>query len=334
MIYRLYVKSANTDLIYESEMELKSFFEKNRLSIEFPGLFFSDDNIFESNYKVVYKNTNNRKIEFDENTCSIEYPISEINQSSIAYMGYVLLEKQRAEQHSLTAHCACVDYNGNGVLILGKEGSGKTTTAINLCKSFNASLVANDLSIIDYTDQQNIKVLDGTKFLFLRKESIKRNLPELLEKFGEDKIDSWLNKVKVMPADVGIKTATGTNLKRAFIVHVDNEQKQLHVTSGDTMVNKLYLNEIFQKYIRNTCTTFLNKDYNPIGFVPSFDCPKFYKERVGLINCILDDMKLEYVSGNVGDVSEYIDTQMCEFKIIGDKSGQKTPVVEEGEYEK
>ena len=308
---RLYVRSANSDVVYISDMDIKPFFEKNKNFLEFPGLFFTDREGYDSEYKVYYNNTTeNQGIFFEDNTCIINYPIEELNQSSIVYMGYVMIEKQRAERHSLTSHSACVDYNGVGALILGKEGSGKTTTAIKMCESHGFFLVANDLSIIEYSDPKNINVIEGTKYIFLRKESIKRNLPQLLDKFGDDKVDSWLNKVKVLPEQIGIRAKKSTKLKRAFIVHVDNSQKELKVTNGNTMVNKLYLNENFHKYKRNACTTFLNKDFEMAGFVPSFDTRQYYNERVALIDGVLNGLRLEYVSGNIEDVSAYIQHEM------------------------
>ena len=307
---RLYVKSSNSDVVYESDLELKSFFEKNQNFLEFPGLFFTDEEGYDSLYKVVYNNTSeNQGIFFDDNICIINFPIEKVNQSSIVYMGYVLIEKQRAKQHSLTAHSACVDYNGNGILILGKEGSGKTTTAIKLCQKYGFGLVANDLSVIEYSNPKRPWVIEGTKFFFLRKESIKRNLPSLLDRFNDDEVDSWLNKVKILPEEIGIKTVKATELKRAFIVHVDNTQECCSVASGNTLVNKLYLNENFHRYIRNACTTFLDKNFEMTGFVPSFDNEIFYSERKELISSILNDINLEYVSGNIDAVSSYIGRQ-------------------------
>lgn len=307
----LYVRSANSDVEYISDMNLQPFFEKNKNFLEFPGLFFTDSEKYQSEYKVYYNNTvENKGIFFENNECIINYPIEELNESSIVYMGYVMIEKQRAEKHSLTSHSACVDYNGLGAIIFGKEGSGKTTTAIKLCEIKDFSLVSNDLSIIDYSDPKNIKVIEGTKYIFLRKESIKRNLPQLLNMFGEDKVDSWLNKVKILPEQINIKSKKSTQLKRAFIVHIDNTQREIRINNGDTMVNKLYLNENFHRYIRNACTTFMNKNFEMSGFVPSFDTNKYYTERMHLIKSILEDLKLEYVSGNIQDVSNYIQQEM------------------------
>ena len=38
----LYVRSANSDVEYISDMNLQPFFEKNKNFLEFPGLFFTD----------------------------------------------------------------------------------------------------------------------------------------------------------------------------------------------------------------------------------------------------------------------------------------------------
>jgi Serine kinase of the HPr protein, regulates carbohydrate metabolism len=44
---------------------------------------------------------------------------------------------------SLIMHASCVDVNGNGVLIVGRSGSGKSSLAINLL-ALGSKLVADD----------------------------------------------------------------------------------------------------------------------------------------------------------------------------------------------
>lgn len=53
-------------------------------------------------------------------------------------------------------------------------------------------------------------------------------------------------------------------------------------------------------------TTFSDINFNAIGYVLSYDTTQCYKNRAELINEIFTISNLEYVSGNLRDISEYI----------------------------
>lgn len=226
---------------------------------------------------------------------------------TVLYLSYPLIEMQRQQQRSLTAHAACVDLNGNAVLLLGKEGAGKTTLALELCLQHGASLIANDLTVIGL-EQGWLMALGGTKFFFLRYESIRRNLPELLPCFTGQSADPWLCKTKVKPADLGISTQKNPVLiRQAYMVHVDETQKEVFDDKADSLVTRLYLNENFSRYIRSTCTVMLGgKDRDFLGYIPSLDTERLYEMRKGLISAMLYQANLRYVSGPLKAVAEYI----------------------------
>jgi len=46
-------------------------------------------------------------------------------------------------------HCACVDYNGTGILIIAPSNTGKTFTTFKLVKEFDFNFVAEDIAISD-----------------------------------------------------------------------------------------------------------------------------------------------------------------------------------------
>lgn len=119
-----------------------------------------------------------------------------------------------------------------------KNVAGKTTLAIELCRKYNAKLIGNDLCVIDYNYLNNLKLLGGTKYIFLRYESIKRNIPELLKKFdlqeNDKKIDTWTLKKKFFSKDLGIQVEKNeVSIDSIFIVHIDQEK--------DFFVKKLIL---------------------------------------------------------------------------------------------
>ncbi|MEK9156373.1 MAG: hypothetical protein AAB360_03715 [Patescibacteria group bacterium] len=226
---------------------------------------------------------------------------------TILYLSYPLIELQRQQQSSLTAHAACVNLNGTAVLLLGKEGAGKTTLALQLCQQYGASLIANDLTVIGLTQGQ-LAALGGTKFFFLRYESIRRNLPGLLPLFTKPGKDPWLRKVKVQPSSLDIGIWGGlAPIRRAYMVHVDEMQTEVFADTADSLVTRLYLNENFSRYIRSTCTVMLGgNDHDLLGYIPSLDAEQFYEMRKGLILAILRQANLCYVSGPLKPVAEYI----------------------------
>lgn len=224
---------------------------------------------------------------------------------TLLYLAYPLIERQRQTNSFLTAHAACVSTPQGGILILGKEGAGKSSVAISLCRNHDAKLVANDLTVIGLRDGRIISD-GGTKFLFLRQESVKRNMPDLLPFFPETSKDTWLHKIRIAPNQVGITCETGSvPIKWIYQVHIDGDQQHVFHCPDVGLVTRLYLNENFSRYIRSTCNAVLSGDnYNFLGYIPSLDTPEFYSFRVRLIERILDE--LTYLSGPLSQVTDFI----------------------------
>lgn len=207
---QIYVESANTGIIYESDLPLYDYFKDKGYFFEFPGLYISKDLINNnSNYHLIYKNSKNQQLKCEGNNMEIYYPIEKLNELSIIYPGYILLENARLQNRAVTCHSACIEKDGKAILLLGKTGSGKTTTAINLCLNYGYNMVANDRTVLRDTGDV-LEVIDGTKFVFLRYESIKRNLPNLLDLFTDKEsdvnycsqnklIDTWRKKSDFYP---------------------------------------------------------------------------------------------------------------------------------------
>lgn len=193
-----------------------------------------------------------------------------------------------------------------GDIFLIRPSSGKTTLSLDLCDKYNYSLIGNDRNVIGFNSDEELVAFDGTKFVFLKYESIKRNIPELLGLFPNEKKDSWLRKVKVLPDDLSIRVSSNVPITKSYIIYVDNSQKKLYCRNGDDPANRLYLNELFSMYIRGMYTTFSYKKFRVVGYVPSYDTVQCYKNRTELINAVFESSDLEYVNGNLNAVSEYI----------------------------
>lgn len=262
-----------------------------------------------TNYTVTYRDRLEQTLKFQEDFVEVRFPWAQMrNGETILYLGYPLIEQQRQQASSLTAHAACVELNGKAVLLLGKEGAGKTSVAFQLCRQYGAGLIANDLCVIG-SGEGRLTALAGTKFFFLRFESVKRNLPELLSLFtaGQTK-DPWLHKIKVQPGDLAIRVREDPiAIRSSYMLHIDETQEKLFVESADGLVTRLYLNENFSRYIRSTCTVMMGgSDHDLLGYIPSFDTEQFFEMRKELISMILGQANLRYVSGPLELVAEFV----------------------------
>lgn len=255
-----------------------------------------------------YTDSTDQTLDLSESGAVVRYPWSLMRMGeSLLYTAYPLMEVQRQRQGDLTAHSACVVLDQDAILLMGKEGSGKTTVAIDLCQRHSAKVIANDLCVIGEREG-SILVRGGTKFFFLRRESIARSLPQLMAFFpGDRKKDSWLDKTMVNHLDLGIIAHNGSaTVKRAYMLHVDETKNELNILPSDSLVTRLYLNENFSRYIRSTCTVMTGgANYEFLGYIPSLDCEQFFEMRKRLISTIIST-GLQYVSGPVRLVADYI----------------------------
>lgn len=226
---------------------------------------------------------------------------------TLLYAALPFFEHRRQKNGFVTAHASAVALSEGSILILGKEGSGKTVVALNLCRLHGAKLIGNDLVVVGTTGEDRLVTRDGTKFLSLRYESISRNIPDLLNLFPETGGDAWLRKVLVQPSEAGITIHEGVvPLTGVYLVHVDETKDRLFVKSADTLVTRLYLNENFSRYIRGTCMSLFDEHLRFLGYVPSVDSNDLFLRRSLLIDRLLKEYRMMYISGPLGRVVEYI----------------------------
>ena len=269
---------------FVSDMPLIDYFQKNHSMMEIYD--YKIGNI-DFNYPIViYKNgVSNQTILVRDNCMIITYPMENLIPENILFMGTKYLEKQHLKNSMVTCHSACVEKNGKALLIVGESGSGKTSLAINLCLKKGYSLVSNDMSLIGIENDE-LFVYWGTKFINLRLESVRSNMPELLELFRDKKLDAWLTKIKVMPKDIGIFQSNGIfPINKVIYIHIDSREN-LYISKGDTWRNNFLMYQNISSHITNQASSFVDKNGHNIGYVPSFDSYSAYYERTKIIELI------------------------------------------------
>jgi hypothetical protein len=265
----------------------------------------------EAEHTIRYDDHRDVSVAYTDQGVDIAAPWSHVQSGeTLLYAALPFVELQSQRLGFSTLHGACVALPQGAVLLLGTSGAGKTVTALQLCLKHGARLIGNDLVEVGrFAGCGQLVARGGSKFVFLRRESIRRSLPELLPHFGEQPHagDSWQTKVKVDPADLGIEVEhevvpiTGT-----YMVHVDESQEQLFVARADNVVTRLYLNESLARYIRGLSTALLGPQLQFLGYIPSYDSPDLFARRVDLVERIVTNPPIKYVSGNVSAVARYL----------------------------
>ena len=226
----------------------------------------------------------------------------------IPYLAYALLEMQRQAVGQTSVHTAAVSLNGRSVLLMGKEGSGKTSMALYLCREYGYKLVANDIAIIGY-DRGQAFIYEGTKFFWLRLDPMKKHHPDLVKLFPSfSNRDPWTNRTIVHPEQIGVEIETKTvPIAAVFFLHVDKSATKLHVERSLNRWPRLYLYENFSRYIRRTCSPMMGgKDFHYLAYLPSLDTPDFHANRVKLIDYLIEDLGINYVAGQLKEVGSII----------------------------
>lgn len=98
----------------------------------------------EANLKIFYEESISGKEEliWDENSVLVRVPWTLMNSGeNFLYLALPLIEKEKQQKGIVTIHAASCSINGSGILLLGKEGSGKTSVVYKLCKELNANQV-------------------------------------------------------------------------------------------------------------------------------------------------------------------------------------------------
>jgi len=299
------VASAGEAVDFYSNQDLLDFLNSPALLSDH--LDFSvSKNPVNSGYKLFYSDSDLSSVIYSSKQCRLNYPWSKMNSGeTLLYAAYPLFEAQRQSQGWLTAYSAAVSVGDNGILLLGKSGAGKTSIAVDLCRRYGAQLIGNDLTIIG-RQAGKMFVKGGTKFLFLRFESVKRSLPDLIDLFPHQPIEPWLCKIKVNPAEIGVSVRTlPVEIKQIFSVHIDENLSSVHVQDSQGLATKLFLIENFSRYIRGSCINILGGTaFDQLGFIPSYDNERFFKFRCELIELVLE--KTKYISGPLYLVTDYI----------------------------
>ncbi|MBY0472868.1 hypothetical protein K2Q00_01100 [Patescibacteria group bacterium] len=304
-----YTLSIDGQLIgVESATDLVGALQKTARESNFAGLTVEQRNTGYQ-YTVRYRVSATPKVRYGDRQVEVEGPVSLVQSGDLlVYAALPFVELQNQQTGYVTAHAAAVGFSSGAVMLFGKEGAGKTSTALGLCRWHGGKLIGNDLVQLGFDSvRQKVVARNGTKYFHLRYESMRRNLPDTLSLFPPIRTDPWLHKVFRMPDELGIEVqTTPVDIARSFLVHVDDTLQGLFVRPADGVVTRLYLNENFSRYIRATSIALFGAELEFLGYVPSLDTEELFGKRKILIEHLIRVPSMMYVSGPLKDVTDYI----------------------------
>lgn len=265
----------------------------------------------EHEFIVEYINAHGNGVQYLEKQVQVTIPLAELQTGELLlYVALPFLEVLHQRKLIVTMHAAAVEFGGKAILLLGKAGAGKTSLTLSLCRNHQARLIGNDIVKVGLVGG-DIIAYAGSKYFFLRRESIKRNIPDLLSLFPQSGKDSWTHKVYCLPDRLGIDMYTNyAPIVQSYLVHVDETMENIYTTSADKMDTRLYLNENMSRYIRGTAISLFGERSRFIGYVPSYDTPEFFAMRVRLTETLISTTGMMYVAGNLYDISRHIVSEM------------------------
>lgn len=292
-----------------SDTDLTSTFAKWKGLLHLTGVLVSPSGSQE--FTVRYVNDSFEPVIYSDKSVLVTMPFEMLQSGEILlYAALPFLEVLHQRKQVVTMHAAAVEFSGRAILLLGKAGAGKTSLTLSLCRNHRARLIGNDIVKVGLVGG-SVQACAGSKYFFLRQESIKRNIPDLLSLFPQSERDSWTHKIYCSPEQLGVPTCEGeTPITKSYLVHVDETMDKLYTASADKMDTRLYLNENMSRYIRGTAIALFGQGLRFMGYVPSFDSSDFFNMRVGLTEVLISGTKMVYLSGNLHDTCQLIVKEM------------------------
>jgi hypothetical protein len=278
-----------------------------------PSASFNQEESPETPYSVIHYDSNYVYVDCneDKNTFILFCPKEEIsNAKPLIYLANSLAERERQLEGRLLTHGAgVVSPDNKGVVILGNQGSGKTTLAINMGLR-GYSLMGNDQIIIGQNPEKNDRkqyLLGGTKYLTIRKAATLLGHIPLDINFTKDDVSPWENKKVILPEEFGIEVREApAEIKAVIITHIDalkQEETRITKLSPTNIKANLFLGEKFARHISGVATHLLSDSGYLLSHLPSLDDRFTRANRLDLIRGLYDT-GIYTIHG--GDVEEMI----------------------------
>jgi hypothetical protein len=230
---------------------------------------------------------------------------------TLPYFIHYILERERAKKGKATIHAAAVSKKGKGILILGKQGSGKTSITLELCKKYGYSLVGNDL-VLTGLQKDTGYLYGGTKIFRIRATTIKDYNKDLEKFFKMNSNDEWTRIAIIRPNEIQIMAEKSVvPVQAIYYVHLYPPGHNFIVKEVDKLFSRVYLYQIFSEYIRGSAIIpLIGKDLKFSDYIPPLDTRDAFAKRIKFINWVINNKNYKYIAGELAGICNFIDKNL------------------------
>jgi hypothetical protein len=234
-----------------------------------------------------------------------------LQSHTIPYFIHYILESERAKKGKATIHAAAVSKRGKGIIILGKQGSGKTSITLELCRRYGYSLVGNDL-ILTGLERDLGYLYGGTKIFRIRATTVKYYNKDLKKFFKLNNNDEWTRIAIIEPDKIKVLIEKSiVPIHAIYYVHLYPPNHDFIAKKVDKLFSRIYLYQIFSEYIRGSAIIpLIGRKLRFSDYIPSLDTRDAFEKRIRFINWITNNKNYKYIAGALTDICAFIEKNL------------------------
>lgn len=231
----------------------------------------------------------------------IEGPLDDRDfQERIPHLVYAMTERIRQQEFGMvTLHAAAVSKDGQGLLIMGDKGGGKTSILLSLGLEHGYRVIGNDLVLLQ--DGKSIMLVAGSHAIDIR-DCVRAKFDRLIYIDNKNKstLGPYERKIRVYPEDIGIDTETHpVPVTKIIRINLHDSNPKLSCSRGLPVITELLrLNENFSRYIKGSTTPVQIKNGRLSGYYPLLDTQELAEMRNEMINRLVNEIPFYYIWGN------------------------------------
>lgn len=300
MIFESALKTIN---IQSNSCNLNKSCSSDKLSkILLPNLLIKDSN-YKCDFNLYHIQSIEKKIVIEDN---VIYLFDCWSKDSIPGYVYFFIYKIFDYLYSLSnfyaLHASCVEINGLATLFIGNPGSGKTSSAINMCLMKGYSLLSNNRTIVTIKNGE-LYIIAGTYNISIRNKDLHRYKQFLTNTCNYQQSETGFSLLE--PKDLRIKYKTASlekPVKVKNIIKVDIGNRE---NTWETITNfnaQIILNENISKTQWGECLLFDNSSISP-----KLTTDKEDQKRLNFVNRILEILPVYNVTGDIENLITYVE---------------------------
>lgn len=241
-----------------------------------------------------YISDKNLDIIFDEKGIIFTFPEKDLGDETLGVLASRLIELENQEKNMFTLHSSAVEKDGKGIVLMGSSGSGKTTSAVDLCLNHGYNLVSGDLTLLGYNGN-NFELIDGVKDLHLRSE--------IAESYFNQRSNSEKTSIRINQEN---KCQNPAYVNNFFYVMADNCYGNLEAAEQKKRKTAINLYTELSGLISGSAVCLLDKNGEIIpALQKSLDNQIALTNRKKAIEAIVNKNPLK-LRGKIKDITDYL----------------------------